>query len=48
VRACAGSDADCLRRAARILHERARKETFALRVLIRVLERTADRIREKP
>jgi len=38
------SDAACLRDAARILHTRARKQTFALRVIIRVLQRTASRI----
>jgi hypothetical protein len=38
------SDAACLRDAARILHTRARRKTFALRVIIRVLQRAADRI----
>jgi hypothetical protein len=38
------TDAACLRDAARVLHTRARKRTFALRVIIRVLQRTADRI----
>ena len=41
---CDESDADCLRIAARILRERARHQTFALRVIVRVLQRTADRI----
>ena len=38
------ADAACLRNAARILHAQAKRETFALRVIIRVLQRTADRI----
>jgi hypothetical protein len=39
------ADAACLRRAAWILHKRARQpQTFVLRVIIRVLQRTADRI----
>jgi len=38
------SDAACLRDAAWILHTRVRRKTFALRVIIRVLQRTADRI----
>ena len=38
------TDAACLRDAAWILHTRATRRTFALRVIIRVLERTADRI----
>lgn len=40
------SDAACLRGAARILSIRSRKTTFALRVIIRVLQRTADRIEQ--
>ncbi len=42
------SDAACLRDAARILRARARRQTFALRVITRVLERTADRIEAGP
>jgi hypothetical protein len=42
------ADATCLREAARILQARARKQTFALRVIIRVLQRTADRIEAAP
>ena len=38
------SEPDCLRKAALILSTRARRKTFALRVIIRVLEREADRI----
>jgi hypothetical protein len=38
------TDADCLRDAAWILHKRAPKRTFMLRVIIRVLELRADRI----
>jgi hypothetical protein len=38
------TDAACLRDAAWVLHTRARRKTFALRVIIRVLQRTADRI----
>ncbi len=37
-------DAACLRVAALVLHTRAKKHTFMLRVIIRVLQRTADRI----
>lgn len=37
-------DAATLRHAAWVLHHRAKRVTFPLRVLIRVLERTADRI----
>ena len=39
---------DCLRKAALILSTRARRKTFTLRVIIRVLERTADRIERTP
>jgi hypothetical protein len=42
------ADAACLRDAARVLHTRARKRTFALRVIIRVLELRADRIERTP
>jgi len=42
------TDAACLREAARILQARARKQTFMLRVIIRVLQRTADRIETAP
>jgi hypothetical protein len=38
------ADAAILRHAAWVLRRRAPKVTFALRVIIRVLERTADRI----
>jgi hypothetical protein len=38
------TDAACLRDAAWVLHTRARKRTFLLRVIIRVLELRADRI----
>jgi hypothetical protein len=38
------TDADCLRDAAWILHTRAKRQTFALRVIIRVLQLRADRI----
>lgn len=38
------ADAACLRDAAWVLRTRARKQTFALRVVIRVLELRADRI----
>lgn len=37
-------DAAALRVAAGVLHRRARKQTFALQVIIRLLQRTADRI----
>jgi hypothetical protein len=42
------ADAACLRDAARVLHTRARKRTFMLQVIIRVLQRTADRIEHPP
>ena len=42
------TDAECLRGAARVLHARARKQTFMLRVIIRVLQRSADRIEHPP
>ena len=42
------TDADCLRDAAWVLHTRARRQTFSLRVIIRVLQRTADRIEHPP
>ena len=42
------TDAACLRDAAWILRKRASRQTFALRVIIRVLERTADRIEHPP
>jgi hypothetical protein len=42
------ASATCLRDAAWILHTRARKQTFALRVIIRVLHRTADKIEHPP
>lgn len=38
------SDAKCLRDAAWVLHTRADKVTFMLRVVIKVLKRTADSI----
>jgi hypothetical protein len=38
------TDAACLRDAAWVLRTRAMRRTFMLRVIIRVLERTADRI----
>ena len=38
------TDAACLRDAAWVLHTRAMRHTFMLRVVIRVLERAADRI----
>ena len=38
------TDAACLRDAAWVLHTRAEKKTFALRVIIRVLQLRADRI----
>jgi len=37
------TDAEVLRRAAVILRQRAKRQTFMLRVIIRVLERAADR-----
>lgn len=40
--------AGCLRDAAWILHTRATRQTFMLRVIIRVLHRTADRIEHPP
>lgn len=39
-------DAACLRDAARVLRTRSRRLTFALRVIIRVLELRADRIEQ--
>ena len=42
------ADAACLRAAARVLYTSARKQTFVLRVIIRVLQRTADRIEHPP
>jgi hypothetical protein len=42
------TDAACLRDAAWILHTRAMRRTFTLRVIIRVLQRTADRIEHPP
>jgi hypothetical protein len=42
------TDAACLRDAAWILHTRATRVTFTLRVIIRVLQRTADRIERPP
>jgi hypothetical protein len=38
------NDAKCLRDAAWVLRTRAKQLTFPLRVVIRVLERSADRI----
>ncbi len=38
------ADAETLRGAAEVLHARAKKHTFMLRVIIRVLQRTADHI----
>ena len=42
------SDADCLRRAARILQYRVPRQTFAVRVIQRVLARLASRIEAAP
>ena len=42
------TDADCLREAAWVLHTRAKRKTFALRVVIRVLQIRADRIEHPP
>ena len=38
------TDAECLRDAAWVLQTRAKRKTFALRVIIRVLQLRADRI----
>ena len=40
-------DAFCLRESAEILRRRAKRKTFALQVILRVLERTADKILEE-
>lgn len=40
----AKTDAACLRDAAWILSARSRKQTFAMRVICRVLQRCADKI----
>jgi hypothetical protein len=42
------ADTACLRDAAWIRHTRAKKKTFALRVIIRVLQLRADRIEHPP
>jgi hypothetical protein len=42
------TDAACLRDAAWVLHTRAKRKTFALRVIIRVLQLRADRIEHPP
>lgn len=44
----ADPEADCLRKAALILRSRAKRQTFAIRVIIRVLQRTADQIEAAP
>lgn len=41
------ADAAALRNAARVLRERADKQTFALRVVVRTLDRAATMIEEK-
>lgn len=42
------TDAACLRNAAWILHTRSKRQTFTLRVIIRVLQLRADRIEHPP